>query len=64
MIRSILDADGAGVTKISGYVSDKLGDASNEALQRLGIRMSRELGGDWKATIETVRNRRYLVFTK
>jgi hypothetical protein len=33
MMRSILDADGAGVTKISGYVTDKLGGASNAVLQ-------------------------------
>ena len=28
MMKSILDADGAGVTSISGYVTDKLGDVS------------------------------------
>jgi hypothetical protein len=51
MMKSILDADGAGVSKISGYVIDKLGGASNAALQRLGDRMARELGDGWKAII-------------
>ena len=60
MMKSILDADGAGVTRISGYVTDKLGCAPHAALQRLGNRM----GAGWKATIELRGNRRYLVFTK
>jgi YD repeat-containing protein len=64
MMKSILDADGTGVTRISGYVTDKLGRASNAALQRLGNQMAARMGGGWKATIETIRNRRYLVFTK
>jgi len=64
MMKSILDADGAGVTKISGYVTDKLGGASNAALQRLGDRMARELGGGWKAIIEVSGDRRFLVFMK
>jgi len=64
MIKSILAADGAGVTKISGYVTDKLGDASNAALQRLGDRMARELGDGWKAIIEVRGDRRFLIFTK
>jgi len=46
MMKLILDADGAGVSKISGYVTDKLGEASNTALRRLGDRMARELGDD------------------
>jgi hypothetical protein len=64
MMKSILDADGAGVTKISGYVTDKLGDASNAALQRLADQMARGLGGGWKAIIEVRGERRFLVFTK
>lgn len=64
MMRSILDADGAGVTKISGYVTDKLGDASNAALQRLGSRMARELGISWKAVVEVRGDRKFLIFTK
>lgn len=64
MMRSILDADGAGVSRISGYVTDKLAGASNAALQRLGGRMVREVGGNWRATIEIIEGRRYFVFTK
>lgn len=64
MMKSILDADGTGVTKISGYVTDKLGDASNAALQRLGDRMARDLGDGWKAIIEVRGDRRFLIFTK
>jgi hypothetical protein len=64
MMKSILDADGAGVTRISGYVTDKLGDASNAALQRLGDRMARDLGDGWKAIIEVRGERRFLIFTK
>jgi hypothetical protein len=64
MMKAILDADGAGVTRISGYVTDKLGGASNAALERLGSQMVRQLGGGWEATIEMIEGRRYLVFTK
>jgi hypothetical protein len=64
MMRSILDADGEGVTKISGYVTDKLGGASNAALQRLGDRMARDLGDGWKAIIEVRGDRRFLIFTR
>jgi len=64
MMKSILDADGAGVTKISGYVTDKLGDAPNAVLQRFGDRMARELGDGWKAVIEMRGNRRFLNFSK
>ncbi|MFO7907804.1 MAG: hypothetical protein ACQESR_27670 [Planctomycetota bacterium] len=64
IMRSILDADGSGVTRISGYVTDKLGGASNTALQRLGDRMAREIGGGWRATIEIIEGRRHPVFTK
>lgn len=64
MMKSILEAGGAGVTKISGYVTDKLGDASDAALKRLGDRMARDLGDGWKAVIETRGDRRFLIFTK
>jgi hypothetical protein len=63
MMKAILDADGADVTKISGYVTDKLGGASNAALQRLGNQMAAQMGCSWKAAIETIEGRRYLVFT-
>lgn len=64
MMKSILNAEGAGVTKVSGYVTDKFGDASNAALQRLGDRMARGLGNGWKAIIEVRGDRRFLIFTK
>lgn len=64
MIKSILDAEGAGVTKVSGYVTDKLGDASDVVLQRFGDRLARELGDVWKAIIEVRGSRRFLIFTK
>lgn len=59
MMKSILDTGGAGVTKISGYVTDKLGGASYTVLQRLVDRMARELGDGWKAVIEVRGDRRY-----
>lgn len=64
MMKSVLDAEGAGVTRISGYATDKLGDASNAALQRFGNRMASELGDDWKSIIEVKGDRRFLIFTK
>ncbi len=64
MLKAILNTEGNAVTRISGYATDKLGGASNAVLQRFGDSMAAELGGVWKATIETVGNRRYLVFTK
>jgi len=64
MIKAILDAEGVGITRISGYATDKLGEASYAALQRFGTRICSELGEGWTVTLETVRNRRYLVFTK
>ena len=64
MMKAILEADGAGVTKISGYVTAKLGGASNAALRRLGNQMAAQVGGGWKVTIEMTEGRRYLVFTK
>ncbi len=63
-MKSILDADGAGVTKISGYVTDKLNSASNAMLQRLADHMARQVGSGWEASIEMIEGRRYLVFTK
>ena len=64
MMKHILEREGAGVTRISGYVTDKLGEASNSVLQRFGDRLAREIGGDWKAIIEVRGNRRFLIFAK
>lgn len=64
MMKAILDADEAGVKRISSYVTDKLGGASNAAPQRLGNQMAGQMGAGWKVTIEMIEGRRYLVFTK
>lgn len=37
---------------------------SNDVLQRFGDQMSGRLVGEWKATIEMIEGRRYLLFTK
>jgi hypothetical protein len=64
MMKSILEKDGAEVTRISGYVTDKLGGASDAALQRLANQTANQLGGGWKGTIQKIEGRRYVVFTK
>lgn len=64
MMNAILKSEGAAVTRISGYATDKLGKATTAALQRFGNRFASELGDGWTVAIEPVRNRRYLVFTK
>jgi hypothetical protein len=64
MMKSILQADGTGVSRISGYITDKLGSVSSGALQRFGNQMASRMGGDWKVTIEMIEGRRHLVFTK
>lgn len=58
MIKAILSVDGEGVSRISGYVTDKLGGLSNRSLYRFADHVARQLGGNWTITIETVRNRR------
>ena len=64
MLKAILAAEVIQVTRISGYVTDKLGDSSGETLQRFASRLAHEIGFGWQANIEIVRNRRYLVLTK
>jgi hypothetical protein len=64
MMASILEAEGEEVARISGYVTDKLGDASDDALKRLGRRMAARVGVEWTTTIQKIEGRRYLVFTK
>ncbi len=62
MIRAVLDADGEGIAKISGYVTDKLGRASDEAPQKLGRRTVKSVGGGWVVRTEIIAGRRYVVF--
>lgn len=64
LMKAILDVDGIGVTRISGYVTDKLGGASDTALKRLGNHLIRQMDGSWKAAIEKFEGRRYIVFAK
>jgi hypothetical protein len=64
MMKVVLDADGKGVTKISGYVTDKLADASQPALLRLGDLVAGRLGGLWTVSTQPIEGRRFLVFTK
>lgn len=64
MMNAILRVDGKDVTCISGYVTDKLGNATNATLQRFGRRIARELNGDWTSTIQTIEGRRYLKLKK
>ncbi|MEM6980100.1 MAG: hypothetical protein AAF539_10590 [Planctomycetota bacterium] len=64
MLKSALNEDGTGVTRISGYVTDKLGDASDDVLKRWGDRIARDLGKHWKPVIEMHGNRRCLILMK
>jgi hypothetical protein len=64
MMNAILKVDGNDVTSISGYVTDKLGNASNAAVQRLGKRMASQLDGDWTSAIQSIEGRRYLKLKK
>ncbi len=64
MMKAILAADGGGIIKISGYVTDKLGGVSNTVLQRFGNQMAASFSGEWTATVEKIEGRRYLLFTK
>ncbi len=64
MMKLILSVDGNGIAKVSGYVTDKLGSASDAVLQRLADQIARQVGSEWNASIETIEGRRYLVFMK
>ena len=64
MLKRILAAEGSGVRRISGYATDKLASLSDNALLRYGNQVASSLGEGWKASIEFVANKRYLVFTR
>lgn len=64
MLKRVLETEGAGVQRISGYATDKLGNLSDEALLRFGNRVAAELGEGWKAAIEVVDSKHYLIFTR
>lgn len=64
MIVAVLAAHGNRVNKISGYVTDKLGSASDTALLRFSRRMAGQLGTGWRASIQRIEGRRYLVFAE
>ena len=64
MLKRILAAEGSGVRRISGYATDKLASLSDKALLRYGNQVASSLGEGWKASIEFVANKRYLVFTR
>src|ERR1043165_9375725 len=64
MIQQILDYEGSGVSKVAGYVTDRLGATSDEALQRLGTMLAQRLTGGCAATIQRIEGRRYLVLTR
>lgn len=63
-IRSILNIEGEGVNRISGFTSRKLDDVSDKVLQRSGNILAVQLGDGWKATVEFIQGRRYLVFKR
>jgi hypothetical protein len=60
MLKSVLSAEGH-ISKIVGYTTDKLGGASDAALQRLGNQVAHALGEGWTASIEATGNKRYLI---
>ena len=64
MLKAILDIEGTGVIKISGYVTDKLGKVTDSVLQRFGDQIAGRLGGRWRATIHKIEGRRYLELRK
>ena len=64
MLKAIHSFEGEGVTCLCGYVTDKLGSASDQGLQRFGRMIAHQLGSPWKARIEVIEGRRFLVFTK
>jgi hypothetical protein len=64
MLRAILNAEGEHITRIAGYVTDKLGATSEQALRRFASRVALQLGDECKVSLETIEGRRYLVFRK
>lgn len=62
MLKSILEQEGKEIERIAGYVTDRLGSISAAVLQRFGDRIAFKLGRSWKATIQIIAGRRYLIF--
>ena len=62
--RAILKAEGEGVMIVSGYVTDKLGNAAHAVLERFANQLANQLGGGWSATVQMIEGRRYLTLTK
>ena len=64
MLNAILAVDGEGVSTVRGYVTDKLGEASDSVLIRFARRVAFELDGDWNADLRPLGRKRYLVFSR
>jgi len=64
MLNAILAVDGAGVSIITGYVSDKLGEANNATLIRFANRTAHALNGEWSAEVKPKGRKRYLILTR
>ena len=64
MLKRILGAEGSGVRRISGYTADKLGGLSDNALLIYGNQLAANLGEGWRASIEFVDKKRFIVFTR
>ena len=63
-LKTIVVAEGSNLKRIAGYTTDKLGDASEPVALRFGQQIANSLGEGWKASLEFIGNKRYLVFTR
>lgn len=64
MLKHVLGAEGGSVRRISGYVTDKLGRLSDEALLRYGRQVAKQLGNGWTVTIRMDGTKKFLEFTR
>lgn len=64
MLGKIVEAEGPGIYKITGYTTDKLGKLSDIPLQRLGNRIVNSLGGSWSASVIFADGKRFLTLTR
>jgi hypothetical protein len=60
MLKSVLSTEGQ-ISKIVGYTTEKLGNASDAAVQRLGNQVANALGEGWTASVEWQGQKRYLI---